>query len=301
MFSALANDLVDIDQVRLMTTRDCRLPALDFSNIDVHTINEGEDWELRLCELLDLADMFWPIAPETDGILEKLCQLCESRKCMLLNSSSEAVHCATSKRLTVDLLQRVGLPCVKTWNATDDWFNQMDKDTKVVIKPDDGIACENIRVTDVVRAHDMIRDGDVVQPYVEGDAASLSVLYSGGKYRLAAVNLQEVKYHEDARSGKFSLKACIVNGLRNKSYDFDTMAKKIAQGIPGLAGYVGIDCIVRGEEIFIIEVNPRVTTSYVGLRRSIHVNPALCVISLLTQAPLPHFDIETAVTVKVEL
>jgi predicted ATP-grasp superfamily ATP-dependent carboligase len=38
--------------------------------------------------------------------------------------------------------------------------------------------------------------------------------------------------------------------------------------IPGLAGYVGIDLLLPdGGDPLIVEINPRLTTSYVGYRR----------------------------------
>jgi predicted ATP-grasp superfamily ATP-dependent carboligase len=51
--------------------------------------------------------------------------------------------------------------------------------------------------------------------------------------------------------------------------------------MPGLAGYVGVDLIVGENAITVLEVNPRLTTSYAGLRRAIGANPARLVLDLL--------------------
>jgi predicted ATP-grasp superfamily ATP-dependent carboligase len=45
--------------------------------------------------------------------------------------------------------------------------------------------------------------------------------------------------------------------------------------VPGLWGYFGIDFVfdpANWSETFVIEINPRLTTSYVGLRRLCNVN-----------------------------
>ena len=298
MLRALARDLGEIPGARVVTTRDRRLPA-GLPGVETHAVNADERWEPRLRELLDQCDAFWPIAPETGGALADLCALCEQGGKRLLNSSAAAVRRVASKRRVARALERVGLPCVETWDASGAWFDRVAHDALVVCKPDDGVGCRGVRVAPAASMRGRVRDGSVVQPYVEGEAASLSILYGAGEHRLAAVNAQEI----ERRGGALSLKACIVNGLRNGSRDalrdFDALAGRIGRAIPGLAGYVGVDCIVRDGGTSIVEINPRLTTSYIGLRRSLGINPAACVVSLLSRSPTPRFDLESATAVRV--
>jgi predicted ATP-grasp superfamily ATP-dependent carboligase len=48
------------------------------------------------------------------------------------------------------------------------------------------------------------------------------------------------------------------------------LARQAVAVVPGLAGYVGVDVILGdaadGSRDWVIEINPRLTTSYVGLR-----------------------------------
>lgn len=294
MTRSLARDLAAISEVNLWLTRDRRLPAL-FGEAQVHSVEENEDWTPRLRELLGAADAFWPIAPETGGVLAGLCELGEASGCLLLNSSSAAVRCASSKRLTADALERAGVPCVETWRLGDRRFEKMDAGEKVVIKPDDGVGCEGVRLVTAALARKTAREGDVIQPYVEGRSASINVLYGGGAHRVAGINLQEV----ERIGGGFSLKACTVNGLRGQADHFDAMAKRLQRAIPGLAGHVGVDFLVCGSGIRVLEVNPRLTTSYAGLHRSLGVNPAACVLALLARSPAPPLDPAAAAAVRV--
>jgi predicted ATP-grasp superfamily ATP-dependent carboligase len=56
------------------------------------------------------------------------------------------------------------------------------------------------------------------------------------------------------------------------------LAERAAATLPGLLGFVGIDLVlgpsVDGSQDYVIEVNPRVTTSYVGLRMAAEHNLA---------------------------
>ena len=46
------------------------------------------------------------------------------------------------------------------------------------------------------------------------------------------------------------------------------MARRTCRGLPGLKGYVGVDVVLTDTDAFVIEVNPRLTTSYLGVRAS---------------------------------
>jgi predicted ATP-grasp superfamily ATP-dependent carboligase len=63
------------------------------------------------------------------------------------------------------------------------------------------------------------------------------------------------------------------------------LAKKAVQGIRGLQGYVGVDAILgmpdTGEHDVVLEINPRLTTSYLGLRQATTANLLKCMIKVV--------------------
>jgi predicted ATP-grasp superfamily ATP-dependent carboligase len=61
--------------------------------------------------------------------------------------------------------------------------------------------------------------------------------------------------------------------------------------VPGLAGYVGVD-VVLGDDgnDWAIEINPRLTTSYVGLRALAKFNIATAVLAAVRGEPLPTME-----------
>jgi len=64
-------------------------------------------------------------------------------------------------------------------------------------------------------------------------------------------------------------------------------AKKAVEAASGLKGYVGVDMILTDEEPVIIEINPRLTVSYVGLRKAMNFNPAEIIIDAVIGRKLP--------------
>jgi predicted ATP-grasp superfamily ATP-dependent carboligase len=75
---------------------------------------------------------------------------------------------------------------------------------------------------------------------------------------------------------------CYLGGATPIPPHLDARARRIAlqalDAFPELTGYVGVDLVLgkdaAGREDVVIEINPRLTTSYVGLRRITDVNLA---------------------------
>jgi hypothetical protein len=62
------------------------------------------------------------------------------------------------------------------------------------------------------------------------------------------------------------------------------LALAVARALPGLWGYVGLDVIMTGTNLTVVDVNPRLTTAYVGLRKLLDTNLAAAVLDLLNPA-----------------
>ena len=70
------------------------------------------------------------------------------------------------------------------------------------------------------------------------------------------------------------------------------LASRALEPDPGLAGFVGVDLILDDREDGanddrVVEINPRLTTSYVGLRALSRDNLAACALRLASGAELP--------------
>ena len=87
---------------------------------------------------------------------------------------------------------------------------------------------------------------------------------------LLTANCQQVR----EVSGRFELEAILVNGIPDAHVRYAGLARAIADAIPGLWGYAGVDLILTGNGPVVLEVNPRLTVSYAGLRSALATNPA---------------------------
>jgi predicted ATP-grasp superfamily ATP-dependent carboligase len=281
MLTALVKDLAAVDGVEIVTTRDKRLPALG-ADARVLTIDEPGAFWSRWIELIRSADAVWPIAPESGGILARISELTVDAGRHLLGSDPQSVRLTTSKLATARHLLKAGIPTVATvplgsvevFGGALPW----------VVKPDDGAGAANTLLFDAIDdinrwiAADPTSDM-ILQPYVSGPAGSLSLLCRGGAAWLLTCNEQLI----EISGNEFRYRGGIVGGREFRRADYQQIASAVVAAIPGLWGYVGIDLIDSPDGPVVLEINPRLTTSYAGLRRAIGINPAGLVLDLLNR------------------
>ncbi|MCB1922979.1 MAG: ATP-grasp domain-containing protein [Gammaproteobacteria bacterium] len=276
MLTAVVRDLVRVPGVEVTICRDRRFdaPALPVAVSWVES-TWHDAWMAGVAE----ADAVLPIAPETDGILELLCDDVQRAGKVLLNSRANAVAIAGSKLATYRRLAAAGVPVVATCAA--DGGARPDA-TAFVIKPDQGIGCQGIRLIpgedalDDLLAHWSMPGTWLIQPYVKGIAASLSVIVGEHCNCVLGINQQRVAQVDDG----FVLLGSIVNGLVERAPEILPLAAQVCGAIDGLWGYVGIDLVIGEQGPQVLEVNPRMTTSYVGLSESVGRNVGALLLQL---------------------
>jgi predicted ATP-grasp superfamily ATP-dependent carboligase len=82
-------------------------------------------------------------------------------------------------------------------------------------------------------------------------------------------------------SGRFRYHGSFLNEFSESWQAFDEMARAVAAAVPGLAGYAGMDMILTEDGPRVLEINPRLTTSYGGLRQAIGDNPSGIILDML--------------------
>lgn len=236
-------------------------------------VGSSADFQPWWCEVLQRVDHVWPIAPETEGILASISrEIAKAGPGKLLGSAPETVALAADKLLTYRHLRSHGIACVPTWNLSD-FSRQVPPPW--VIKPKDGVGCEGVRKIMELPCPEPSGD-DLIQPFIEGEVLSLSVLCDRGDAVLLAINRQLM----EERKGSLHLTGCLVNTLTDHAGSYQGLCQRIATALPGLWGYVGVDLIVRGGCPLILEINPRLTLSYVGLSHALGENVANLILAL---------------------
>jgi predicted ATP-grasp superfamily ATP-dependent carboligase len=125
----------------------------------------------------------------------------------------------------------------------------------------------------------------VAQNLVRGISVSASVMSTGEKAFPVTLNKQIVTLaspHE-----KSSYNGGVVpfdHVLREEALK---AAQTAVESISGLNGYVGVDMVLTRNGPVMMEINPRLTTSYIGLRKTVNLNLAQAIIDTVLRRQLP--------------
>ena len=291
MRNALVDDLRIIADLHLLVLQDERLELSiedQTAGVEYLVICQGEDLQsLLLIGQFDY-DAVWIIAPETDGILAQWCQFFSEQRKPLYTSAQQAVEICQNKLTTTKLLQNAGLACVSSYLYD---YSQKHRQGSWVIKSNDSVGCD--QVYKIESSYDwqsvlprlQAEKSYIIQPYVSGKSLSLSCLFYQGNAFFICCNEQHT-YNEKQQ---FVLSACTVNVNNNNKNNqhYQSLCQQIATAIPQLFGYVGIDFIeTKTGEKLILEINPRLTTSYAGIKQALGVNVAELVLNLSGKPPL---------------
>ncbi len=135
-----------------------------------------------------------------------------------------------------------------------------------VIKPVKGCGALGVRLSDGPTGKD-----EFSQQYIEGEHFSVSLvanrvvgdacLYFSGKPPLVlAVNRQSIDIEAD---GRFSYRGGETPVHPEREAEITGVAKNVVE-VLGCQGYCGIDMVVA-DQVYVVDVNPRITTSLVGI------------------------------------
>jgi tyramine---L-glutamate ligase len=278
MRDALLNDLSELPY-QIIATVDARLAAPVLCTACV-TVQKNDDvWQVWQTQI-QAADAVWLIAPETDGILLKLTQIAALEGALVLGCGLSSIEICSEKLATYLALKQADILTLPTFT----YQNWLKGAGCWLAKPNDGAGCDETVCFE--RAEDLHawlvqhnkQQSHVIQAYQTGVPASISCVIHNAKAQLLSCNTQiiEINHHT------LSYKGSIINGMSEHWRACELLANKIAATLPDLAGYVGFDVIVNDGEIVVVEINPRLTTSYVGLREATGANPAELIINTLT-------------------
>lgn len=255
--------------------------AADFARIpgvQVSTLDDAEDERREFAALAQTAVYTLVIAPEFDGILEKRTRWAEESGTLLLGSSPELVAFAADKAAVAARWREHGIPTPATTTREPTPCEAFP----VVWKPRDGCGSTatfllrstfDLASAKAKRAAEGHAGPMILQEFVPGTPASVALLAgAAGVFPLAPC----FQYLTD--DGRFKY----LGGSLPIPPEFAERVVKLATRavgcVPSLMGYLGVDLILGdaadGSRDYAVEINPRLTTSYVGLRELAEFNIA---------------------------
>lgn len=291
ILQAILADFHAWGRVRVVTTRDRRLPEAALPADQVVEIDPA-DYPSRMLQVAEECGTVLLIAPETGGLLERLSAAVLDTGAALLGSSPAAIATAADKWACHRHLSAAGLPTPFTALVEPQQARRTARELgyPVLIKPRRGTACEGVcLVRDdealaeaLAQAHPDEAGRILVQEHVAGTPASVSLLAAGGAS--VALGLNEQELIAGVPCEYVGGTAGIEHQLRNEAF---ALARSAVDSLPGLRGHVGVDLILARKGCTLIEINPRPTTSYIGLRRVVPCNLAAALWRACLEDTLP--------------
>jgi len=218
---------------------------------DVVLPGEG-DFGAGIGRIAPLCDMGLVIAP--DHLLARFTQILEQHTHNLGCGFMTVALCA-NKVQTEKILRSHNVPVPAEASAG-----------KRVIKPVKGCGAQGVRISDSPTGA-----GEFSQQYIEGEHFSVSIvasrvvgdacLYFSGKPPLVlAVNRQFIETGSD---GLFHYRGGETPVHPAREAEIYGVAKNVVE-VLGCQGYCGVDVVVA-DKVYVVDVNPRITTSLVGI------------------------------------
>ena len=289
MLRAVLADFRSFDAARIVTTRDPRLGGPPF-DADETVLLSPDGFAEGFVALLHQMDAVLVIAPEEHGILATLSEQVLAAGAKLLGSLPEGVRAAGDKWVCHTLLQAAGLPTPQTLPAGPGQAREtaLALGLPVVLKTIDGQGSLGVcLVTDVPSLEAAVRllgedRGLLVQRFQAGLHASVSLLVAAKGILPLCVNGQDM-----LPGIPFSYQGGTTPLLHPAAAGAMALAAEAAAVMPGLRGFVGVDLVFDGTQWRIIEVNPRVTVAYAGVRQIIDCNLAQALVRACLDNELP--------------
>jgi predicted ATP-grasp superfamily ATP-dependent carboligase len=286
MLQAIVQDLSRLGQCELRLMRDKRLPALSYTSITVDEIETEQDHASVWSQRLNDQDAFFIIAPETDQILLNLQQQVIDHGKTHFGCSQAATATCSDKALSYQALKQASIATPETWTVAD-WLTQSHAESAWVLKPIDGAGSENTYLcANTEQARELLSNLEeiqaqlIIQPFISGKPLSLNLFINQQQLRVLSLNEQYLQQNQQQLMMTHTA-AINFNDNFSKSHA-EQWAKQITQALPGLNGFIGIDFILSKHGPVLIEINPRLTLSYIHLKQQLSDNPC--------QLLLPSFD-----------
>ena len=260
MRDALAQDLVALGPDVAVTCAGAPgLPGLP-AGCTVAFAQPGEPHLAFIAREARRHDWVWAVLPETDDLLGACSAAVAPEQWVGCDTAS--IRAAASKRGLGRLLAAQGVPSVDASGSDaepDRW----------VVKPDDGAGAVGVRVHTRLadaQADQTARPGTVLQPWIDGEAMSLSLLCADGHAELLSINRQHVHVAPDGWLRVDGLELAVLQTRAPAAAAARALAVRVARALPGLRGFAGIDIVWHPQRgPVVIEINPRVTSAWAGL------------------------------------
>jgi predicted ATP-grasp superfamily ATP-dependent carboligase len=271
----------------------------------IKSVELEEDYLKKYTDCVKDSNYCFVIAPEFSNILFNLTKIVTTNKKTLLSIDLNGVKLGASKLETYRFFigNKMGTP--KSYKIpSKGGFLDLDfilqkfnlLNSPIVIKPDDGVGSELIfyfekkdNILLFFESSNKIIDTNrtyLLQEYIEGDPMSVSIINDKtldkpvkNSLKILSINAQNLQITDPNKDS-------VYFGGSTPVYQFEQLKNQIEDilarvDLSAFQGYFGIDFVKKSDNsLSFIEINPRLTTSYVGIRNILEFNPMALLLNL---------------------
>jgi tyramine---L-glutamate ligase len=278
MRDALAADFAAVEGTDVDVLHDARYGEIQLPGVTVHSVDNADAESHAIERLAAEADWTVLIAPEFEGHLLARTLAVERAGGRLLGPSSRVVALCADKHATAGHLAAHGIRVPRGIALEPGAALPADFAYPAVLKPRDGAGSLGIEwIAKLPAGRTVGNDAARLEAFCPGMAVSVACLCGPGE--VLPLEPCGQRLAEDFRylGGWLPLESCLADRARR-------LAARAVGSLPRGVGYLGVDLVLgddpSGEGDVAIEINPRLTTSYVGLRALSGVNLAATTIAV---------------------
>lgn len=238
-----------------------------FNNVDflVTKRNDQNSYFEKLINLdINNCDYFLIIAPETNNLLYQITKIMENKDINNLGCSSNCIKKAANKWLLYNNFKNSSLQLAESYLIGENELNFDEKFFPAVIKAKYSAGSE-LEIINSKKEFENLNiknyKGQIIQKILKGIPGSLSLAANSKKLQILSFNKQLIAPQD------FSYLGSTINYKFPEQYQLEQLANSIKKEYPNLNGYFGIDFIYNETGFYLLEINPRITSSFIGLSK----------------------------------
>lgn len=300
MLQALCEDLLACGDYKVCTTRDPRVSLTASPGVEIIDVDSPvQEWE-TFQKLARQSDATLLIAPELDQILIQRIDWLEKNGLNQFMSTADSVRTTADKFLFYQFCMQQKLPVPETFLLQQVTSSQSEFPCPFpfVVKPQFGAGTT---MTAIIGNFEDWQgfcarcktEADfppyIIQPLISGEPVSIACIISPDGQQIDWFPVgQQIFEGLEYRGG-------VIPYHHSHNDQLRLIAEKVVSHLPGLRGYIGFDFLISSsaeddQPVQLLELNPRLTTSYLGYRELTEDSLALRMIDSSQKQPIRWTD-----------
>tara|TARA_R110002095_G_scaffold152237_4_gene132214 strand:- start:230291 stop:231283 length:993 start_codon:yes stop_codon:yes gene_type:complete len=284
MLEAVVTDLLAIPDCTVTTSVQVQLPFVNkvlqqaerSPRLQIQRVKTPDEEQALFERACQQADVVWVIAPEFDGLLVSRTEWALQSGAHVVGPDLHTIQLTADKWRLFEFLNERSLPTIPTLLLKDEQ-TVSEASFPCLIKHRfgaGGLGLQSLAGAEDWRQrradYEEQRSDFIMQPFLTGRALSTVVLADSHRSEIFPIGEQQISWKSDFEYQGGVMPAKVEPEVIHSIHE---LISRVCDLLPGLVGYVGFDILLPDTDPMkplIVEINPRMTTSYVGYR---HLTP----------------------------